>query len=75
MDYGKAFEIAMKAHGQPVRISELSENMSRGLKEQLTLFQSLAPFAYCGFLDNANFNAIAAARNGTKQPPAKSRWV
>ena len=38
MDYGKAFEIAMKAHGQPVRISELSENMSRGLKEQLTLF-------------------------------------
>lgn len=39
MDYEKAFEIAMKAHGQPVQISELPENMSRGLKEQLTLFQ------------------------------------
>jgi hypothetical protein len=64
MDYEKAFEIAMKAHGEPVRISELPENLSRGLKQQLQLFQSLAPFVHCGFLDNANFNAVAAACNG-----------
>ncbi len=62
----KAFEVAMRTHGQALRIQELPDTLSRGLKDQLTVFRFLAPFAYCGFLANSKFNAVAMTREGNE---------
>lgn len=63
MDDEQTFAEALKAHGKPVRLHELHDNLSHGLREQLEFYRSMAPYTYCGFLDNLNFNAVAALRN------------
>ncbi len=63
MNDEKAFAEALRRHGRLVRPHELHANQSKGLAEQLEFYRLVAPYVYCGFLDNQGFNAVATIHN------------